>query len=180
MEPNRKIRQPDFEQAVPQELQLLEKNGMPATSSGWSRVGVVFKLLAKSGRWHEWQGARQRHEAVTVYQGLMACSRESGRKRKNTMRLHVGNIPPLANEEALAKWFERAGLRVESIEFIQDEASCGGAIVKIEGERFPSKALRHLNVCAFWGRYLEVRKADREMNGNWRHRSDPWANGLAA
>ena len=180
MEMSRKIAGSDFGEAAPQELQLLGKNSAAAMSSGWSQVGMVITILAKSEKWHEWQGTRQRHKADTVCRGLMARSRGFGTKRKNTMKLHVENIPALANKEALAKWFERAGLRVESIELIRDKASCGGAMVKIEGEKFPSKALRHLNVCAFWGRYLEIRKADREMKGDWHHRSDPWANGLAA
>ena len=96
------------------------------------------------------------------------------------MRLYVENIPPLANEEALTQWLERAGLRVEAIELVRNEDSRGCARVEIEGERFPSKALRHLNSCAFWGRHLEVHKADRETGGDWPHRASSWTHWRAA
>lgn len=156
------------------------KEAFRAKSFGWSRVGKVLTLLARGERLRPSQDARENHVEVTDGRGLVTCSCECGRKRKDTMRLYVENIPPLANEEALTRWFERAGLRVEAIEFIRDRASRGCAYVKIEGEKFPSKVLRHLNVCTFWGRFLDVRKADRETDGDWRYRLDSWDNWLAA
>lgn len=77
------------------------------------------------------------------------------------MRLFVGNIPRLANEEALEKWFARAGLRVEAIHLVRENESRGYAWVEILDDEFPSKALRHLNSCAFWGHPLVVQEADR-------------------
>lgn len=88
------------------------------------------------------------------------------------MKLYVGNIPRLANEEALEKWFARAGFSVEAIHMVRENESRGYAWVEIPGEGFPSKALRHLNVCTFWGRPLVVQEADRRPgNGSGR---GPW------
>lgn len=78
------------------------------------------------------------------------------------MKLYVGNIPRLANAEALEKWFARAGLRVEAVNLMQEgesEAAQGFAWVKIADEEFPPKALRHLTSCTFWGRPLVVQRA---------------------
>lgn len=82
------------------------------------------------------------------------------------MKLYVGNIPRLANEAALAKWFERVGLRVESIRVVQKDEP--GAVrrfawVKIADEVFPPNALRHLKQCTFWGQPLAVRKVSPGM-----------------
>lgn len=81
------------------------------------------------------------------------------------MRLYVGNIPRLADEEALTKWFERVGIRVESVRLMRQEERGtirGFAWVKIADEAFPPKALRHLNQCTFWGQHLSVRKMHSE------------------
>ena len=175
-----KIRESAFGVPARRELRLLGKESMPARSSGWNQVGMVFTSLAKGENWYAWKEACRKGETVADDRGLETRSREFTRMGKYTMRLYVENIPPLANEEALTKWFERSGLRVESMEFIQGEASRRCARVKIESEKFPSKALRHLSGCTFWGRYLEVRNANCETKGNLRHRSDPWAKLLAA
>lgn len=76
------------------------------------------------------------------------------------MKLYVGNIPRLANEEALTAWFARAGVRVESIDLLEEQDSQRCAWVKITGEGLPSKALQHLNYSTFWGRHLVVRKGE--------------------
>ena len=96
------------------------------------------------------------------------------------MRLYVGNIPRLANEAALTKWFAGAGFRVEAIHLVRDDETRGYAWVKIADDRFPPKALRHLNGCAFWGRRLVVQKANRGTDSGFGHEADSWANREAA
>ena len=39
--------------------------------------------------------------------------------------------------------------------------SGGHAQTKIENEGFPSRALRHLSFCAFWGQHLVIQEANR-------------------
>ncbi len=78
------------------------------------------------------------------------------------MKLYVGNIPRLANEEALFQWFTRAGVRVKTMELIGESNSVRYARVEIENDEFPSRVLRHLSGCAFWGHRLVVQKASRE------------------
>lgn len=80
------------------------------------------------------------------------------------MKLCVGNIPQLADEEALVKWFARAGFRVESIHLVREGETGlgrGYAWVEISDEVFPPKGLRHLNTCTFWGQPLVVQKTNR-------------------
>lgn len=74
------------------------------------------------------------------------------------MKLYVGNIPRLANEEALGTWFERAGMYVEAIHLVEEDDSESCAWVKITEERLLPKALRHLKKRVFWGRRLVVQK----------------------
>jgi len=99
------------------------------------------------------------------------------------MKLYVGNIPRLADEESLAKWFERIGLRVESIQMVgKDEP---GAIrkfawVRIAEEVFPPKALRHLRQCMFWGQPLAVRKVNPGTARDSSSRSEASVNPTAA
>lgn len=99
------------------------------------------------------------------------------------MKLYVGNIPQLADEEALAKWFARAGFRVESIDLARDGAkgvNRGFAWVKISDEVFPPKGLRHLKVCTFWGRSLVVERTNRWGERNSFNVPDSWAGSSAA
>lgn len=74
------------------------------------------------------------------------------------MWLHVGNIPRLANEEALAKWFEHAGVAVKTVELEHENDDCRNALVETQNDGFPFKALRHLKSVAFWGRFLVIQK----------------------
>lgn len=99
------------------------------------------------------------------------------------MKLYVGNIPQLADEEALAKWFVRAGFRVEAIYLARDGiagVSRGFAWVQISDEVFPPKGLRHLKVCTFWGRPLVVQKTNRWGEANPADVAGSWANSSAA
>lgn len=99
------------------------------------------------------------------------------------MRLYVGNIPRLANEEALRQWFARAGYQVESIDLAREEASqvsLGFAWVKIADEVFPPKAMRHLSRCTFWGRSLLVQKTNRAAERGANGMLDAWANSNVA
>lgn len=99
------------------------------------------------------------------------------------MRLYVGNIPQLADEEALAKWFERIGIRVESIRLVRKEeagAIRGFAWVIIADEVFPPKALRHLKQCTFWGQPLAVRKLHSGAEGDSSSGVGAWVNPSAA
>lgn len=99
------------------------------------------------------------------------------------MKLYVGNIPQLADEEALAKWFARAGFRVEAIYLAREgeaRVNRGFAWVKISDDVFPPRGLRHLKVCTFWGRPLVVQKTNRWGERSSNSMSDSWANSSAA
>ena len=100
------------------------------------------------------------------------------------MKLYVGNIPRLANEEALSKWFERAGLPLKTIDLASEDEDHKFAWVETENDSFPFKGLRHLSIVAFWGQFLVVRKAGPESEaGSGRERTggtsgrlhDAWA-----
>ena len=95
------------------------------------------------------------------------------------MRLYVGNIPRLASEEALQKWFAEAGFHVEAIHFIRDGQSgalWGFCFVEISGAGIPNKVLRHLNERAFWGRPLVVQKVSPEIEKAGRSELKAWFN----
>lgn len=82
------------------------------------------------------------------------------------MKLYVGNIPALASEAALQKWFAEAGVRVESIHFIREEGSgalYGFCFVDLGEADIPKKDLRHLNKRAFWGRPLAIQAVSPEI-----------------
>lgn len=99
------------------------------------------------------------------------------------MRLYVGNIPRLADEEALAKWFERVGIRVESIRLVRkDERGSirGFAWVKIADEVFPPNAFRHLKHCTFWGQSLAVRRMHSGAASDSSGGVGTWVNSRAA
>lgn len=99
------------------------------------------------------------------------------------MKLYVGNIPQLADEEALAKWFARAGFRVESIHLAREGETGVGrgfAWVNISDEMFPPKGLRHLKGCTFWGRPLVIQKANRWSEGDSTGVLGSWVNSSAA
>ena len=88
------------------------------------------------------------------------------------MKLYVGNIPRLANEEALSKWFERAGLPLKTIDLASENEDRRFAWVETQNDSFPFKGLRHLNIVAFWGQFLVVRKARPEPEaGSGRERT---------
>ena len=80
------------------------------------------------------------------------------------MKLYVGNIPRLANEEALSKWFEHAGLPLKTIDLASKDEDRRFAWVETQNDGFPLKGLRHLSIVAFWGQFLVVRKAGRELD----------------
>lgn len=84
------------------------------------------------------------------------------------MRLYVGNIPPLAGEQAVERWFAEAGVRVKSIHFTRDGQR--GAVrdfcwVEIAEAGIPRRGLSHLNKRAFWGRPLVVREFGPAIGG---------------
>ena len=81
------------------------------------------------------------------------------------MNLYVGNIPSLANEDALFQWFTGGRVRVKTMELIGESDSVRNVRVEIENEEFPSRVLRHLNGCVFWGHRLVVQKINRETGG---------------
>lgn len=102
---------------------------------------------------------------------------------KRAMRLYVGNIPRLANEDALKQWFARAGFQVESVDLVRERESGlsrGFAWVKIADEVFPPKRLRHLKGCTFWGRTLVVQKRNRGTDRGSNSELEAWANPSAA
>ena len=88
------------------------------------------------------------------------------------MKLYVGNIPRLANEEALSKWFERAGFPLKAIDLASEDEDHKFASVETENDSFPFKGLRHLTNVPFWGQFLVVRKAGPELEaGSGRERT---------
>ena len=99
------------------------------------------------------------------------------------MKLYVGNIPRLASEVALHRWFAEAGFHVEAIHFIRDGQSgalYGFCFVEISGAGIPKKALRHLNKRASWGRSLVVQQASPEIEKGGTSELKAWFNPTSA
>ena len=95
------------------------------------------------------------------------------------MKLYVGNLPRLAREEALQKWFAEAGYHVEAIHFIRDGQSgalYGFCFVEIRGAGIPKQALRHLSKRAFGGRPLVVQRASPEIEQGGTRALKAWFN----
>lgn len=95
----------------------------------------------------------------------------------------MGNIPRLANEEALRQWFVRAGFQVESVDLVREEDSGAArryAWVKIADEVLPPKALRHLKRYTFWGRTLVVQKRNHGPERGSSGVFESWASARAA
>jgi hypothetical protein len=95
---------------------------------------------------------------------LVVSFGEGKQDRRVVMKLYVGNIPRLANEDALRKWFERAGLPLKTIDLASKDEDHRFAWVETQNDGFPLKSLRHLSIVAFWGQFLVVRKAGRELD----------------
>jgi len=95
------------------------------------------------------------------------------------MKLYVGNIPRLASEEALQRWFAESGFHVEAIHFIRDGQSgalYGFCFVEMGGSGIPKKGLRHLNKRAFWGRPLVVQQVSSEIEKRGTSELKAWFN----
>lgn len=79
------------------------------------------------------------------------------------MRLYVGNVPRLADEQALGAWFARAGFTVQAVELVRGRPSSvaqGHGFVIIEDADSAHRALRRLNGRAFWGRAIVLRPGE--------------------
>ena len=78
------------------------------------------------------------------------------------MRLYVGNLPPLANEEELRNWFERGGFGVDRVNIMRDPSSGESRVigfVEIADDEEAVCAILILNGKDFLGQTLVVNEA---------------------